>query len=77
MYKLDMNIQKRGEMQEDGKMGVMETFYITVENEKGNILFSWVEHSQKAAESTMKQFKDVQNDKEALKALIAELKSHL
>jgi len=73
-FKVSSNEEKRGQMV-DGKMSVVSQFYLTVENERGNIVFSWTAKTQEAAAADVAKFNEVKSDPVALKAFVAEIKS--
>lgn len=75
MFKTKMEVEKRGEMQDSGQMGVTERFNVLIENEKGHIVFSWTDKTREEAEKNISRFNEVKNDTAALKAFVAEIKS--
>jgi hypothetical protein len=75
MFKASMEVEKRGEMQENGHMGVTERFNVLIENEKGHIVFSWTDKTREEAEKNIAKFNSVKNDTVALKLFVAEIKS--
>ncbi len=75
MFTAKTEVEKRGEMQENGQMGITERFNVLIENEKGRIVFSWQDKTRDEAEKNISKFNSVKNDTAALKAFVAEIKS--
>jgi hypothetical protein len=74
MFKASVEVEKRGETQENGQMGVTERFNVLIENGKGHIVFSWTDKTREEAEKDIARFNSVKNDTVALKLFVAEIK---